>query len=162
MRPYGSLIDNLQASFTRNQNKYPHNLEKAIDMLDSQKLDTYIKSNKTALEKSTSPSSSMPESKSADNKKKSESNFTQNKSKPFKCHCYGSPDQTPSNCPLKDKVSHSEWFKETGRKPTTSNSHTQTKDDNDDSVGLSKCKSNSRSLRDYSKKKCTMVKLVLT
>ena len=37
MHRYRSLIDDLQASFACNRDKYPRNLEKAIDMLDSWK-----------------------------------------------------------------------------------------------------------------------------
>ena len=51
MRHFGSLIDDLQVSFACNHNEYPHSLEKVIDMLDSWKLDTNIKSNTTGSEK---------------------------------------------------------------------------------------------------------------
>ena len=40
VRRYGSLIDDLQASFARDRNEYPHTLEKAIDLLDSRKFDS--------------------------------------------------------------------------------------------------------------------------
>ena len=143
MRQYGSLIDDLQASFARNCNEYPRNLEKAIDLLDSRKLDSNFKSQASTLDKA-SKSKSNPTEK---DKKKPETSFTQNKTSTFKCHCCGSPDHTPSNCPLKDKVPRSEWFKETGRKPSNKPSHTQTDSNHDDSsVGsASKSKSNSRS-----------------
>ena len=123
-------------------------------MLGDQKLDSNFKSNTNGSGKSSSSSSSnRSKSKPTDKKKKSESNLAQTKSTLFKCHCCSSPNHTPLNCPLKDKVSRSDWFKETGKKPTAkSNSHAQTKDDDDDSVEPSKSKSNSRSARDSKKK----------
>ena len=80
--------------FACNHDEYPRNLEKAVDMLDSQKLDNF-KSNMHEMEISSSSSpSSRTKSKSADDKKKSKSNLVQTKSTTFKCHCCGSPDHT--------------------------------------------------------------------
>ena len=56
VRRYGSLIDDLQASFAHEHNEYPKTLEKAIDLLDSQKFDSCIKVNADASDKDRSKS----------------------------------------------------------------------------------------------------------
>ena len=92
-------------------------------------------------------------------KKKPETSFTQNKTSSFKCHWCGSTNHAPSNCPLKDKVPHSEWFKETGHKPSNKPSHTQTDSNHDDSTcgSASKPKSNSRGGREAKKNGCNLM-----
>ena len=59
-RCYGSSINDLQAYFACNRDEYPQNMEKAINMLDSCKLDSNIKSNTHGTGKSSSSSSSRP------------------------------------------------------------------------------------------------------
>lgn len=147
---YGSLIEDLKDSFARERNEYPKTLEKAIDLLENRQWDSRPKNH------SESSDQDRPRSKSRSTeamKTKAATILNQQKSPEFKCHCCGSPDHTPSNCPLKDKIDQSMWFKETGKKPNAKAAHAQTNttdnnnNDDDASVDSSSQQSNSRSGR---------------
>lgn len=144
-RRYGSLIDDLQASFARERNEYPKTLEKAIDLLDNRKFDSRFKANAETSEKDRSKSKSKS---TESNSKSSGTTLVQNKNSNsnFKCHCCGSPDHSPSSCPMKSKIDRSAWFIDTGKKPTAKPAHAQTESKDETSVeSSSKAKSNSRS-----------------
>ena len=97
-----------------------------MDLLDNQKFDSRFKVNSDASDKDRSKSKSKSNEST---KTEPDKSFLQNKNSNFKCHCCGSPDHSPSTCPLKDKIDRSAWFKETGCKPTAKPAHAQTKSD---------------------------------
>jgi len=105
-RRYGSVMDDLKESYTRNRNEYPMTLSQAIDILDNHKVDDAYKDYQKSQEKF--------KSKETEQEGKPETSFAQSQ---VKCYCCGDPAHKSPGCPLRNKVARDDWFKETGVVP---------------------------------------------
>ena len=102
-RKYGSIKNELAASYTRGRDEYPDSLKNAIDYLDTHVTDTAYKEYKKK----------QRQDKGSESKSKSETSFAQ-KSENIQCYCCGDKSHKCPDCPLKDKVKRNDWFKKTG------------------------------------------------
>jgi len=108
-RKYGSIKNELAASYTRGRDEYPKSLKSAIDYLDTHVTDSAYKEYKKLQKK-------KEKDKGGDAKSKSETSFAQ-KTEAMTCYCCGDKSHKSPECPLKDKVKKTEWFKKTGMVP---------------------------------------------
>ena len=102
-RKYGSIKNELAASYTRGRDEYPKSLKSAIDYLDTHVTDSAYKEYKKLQRK-------KEKDRGGDTKSKSETSFAQ-KTEAVTCYCCGDKTHKSPDCPLKDKVKKTKWFK---------------------------------------------------
>ena len=120
---YGTLMDDLQDSFTRNRDEYPKTLEGVMDLLDNRKI-----VNKKSQAEDINNKSDAEEDK--ENKTKTDSSFAQKNTIEPKCICCNEGHHYRS-CPIKNKFAYDVWFKNTGKDPRSIQVHTQGVKQND-------------------------------
>ena len=132
---YGSVNKELAKGFALERDEYPKTLKKALDIMGV-----------SAVDRSDNDYKSKPKHESRSDSK-SEKSFAQKKSnEPIKCFCCGDPNHKSTECPYKNKVPDTEWFKVTKTVPkVVKKTYTQSAEtDTDDDSSATKARSSNR------------------